>query len=82
MIGFFLSGKYFPRSREHEILVPLSMGVGKKNQKSIVDEYASHMTLFIQALSLEHAGERRFCARFHQIKSTWLVTQRSRRLVP
>ena len=33
---------HFPRSREHEILVSLSiMGVWKNNQKSIVDECAS-----------------------------------------
>ena len=32
----FLYGKHFPRSREHEILVPLSiMGVWKNDQKSI-----------------------------------------------
>ena len=31
------------------------MGVWKNNQKSIVDECASHVTLFIQALSLELA---------------------------
>ena len=62
IIIYFLSCKHFPRSHEHEILVPLSiMGVWKKNnQKSIVDECASHVTLFIQALSLELAGERRF----------------------
>ena len=53
---FFLSGYQFPRPREHEILVPLSiMGVWKNIQKSIVDECASHMTLFVQALSLELA---------------------------
>ena len=58
MIINFLSGKHFPRSREPEILVPLSiMGVWKNNKKSIVDEYAGHVTLFVQALSLELAGE-------------------------
>ena len=58
MIVYFLSGKHFPRSREHEILVPLSiMGVRKNNQKFIVDECVSHVTLFVQALSLELAGE-------------------------
>ena len=57
MIVYFLSGKHFPRSREHEILVSLSiMGFGKNfNQKSIVDECASHVTLFVQALSFELA---------------------------
>ena len=54
----FLSRKHFPRSREHEILVPLSiMAVLEKNdQKFIADECASHVTLFVQALSLELAG--------------------------
>ena len=43
--------------RKHEILVPLSiMGVWKKNQKFIVDECASHGTLFLQALSIELAA--------------------------
>ena len=38
---FFLSGKHFPRSREHEILGPLSIiGIWKNDQKSIVDELA------------------------------------------
>ena len=32
----------------------------KNDQKSIVDECASHMTLFVQALSLELAGESRY----------------------
>ena len=32
----------------------------KNNRKYIVDECASHVTLFVQALSLELAGERRF----------------------
>ena len=53
---FFLYGKHFQRSREHKILLPLSiMEVQKKtNQKFIVDECATHMNLFsIQALSLE-----------------------------
>ena len=60
MIVYFLFGKHFPKYWEHEILVPQSiMGVWKNNQKSIVDECASHVTLFIQALSLELAGERR-----------------------
>ena len=36
------------------------MGVWKNDQKSIVDECASHVTLFVQALSLELVGERRF----------------------
>ena len=54
MIVYFLSGKNFLRSREHEILVPLSiLGVWRKIIKNLVDECASHMTLFIQALSLE-----------------------------
>ena len=53
MIVYFLSGKHFPRSREQEILVPLSiMGIWKNDQKSIVDEFANH----VQALSLEVAG--------------------------
>ena len=61
MIVLFLSGKHFPRSREHEILVPLSiMGVWKNNQNFIVDECASHVTLFVQGLSLELAGQLRF----------------------
>ena len=61
MIVYFLSGKHFPRSREHEILVPLSiMGVWKNNQKSKVNECGSHTTLFVQALSLELAGEHYF----------------------
>ena len=56
MVVYFLSGKHFPRSRKHEILVPLSIvGVWKNDQKYIVDECASHMTLFVQALSLELA---------------------------
>ena len=42
-------------------MVPLSiMGVWKNDQKSIVDECASQVTLFVQVLSLELAGERRF----------------------
>ena len=42
-------------------MVPLSiMGVWKNDQKSIVDECASYVTLFVQALLLELAGERRF----------------------
>ena len=32
----------------------------KNNQKFIVDECASHVTIFVQALSLGLAGERRF----------------------
>ena len=41
--------------------MPLSiMGVWKNDQKSIVDECASYVTLFVQALLLELAGERRF----------------------
>ena len=37
--------------------MPLSiMGVWKNNKKSIVDECESHMTLFVQALSLELAA--------------------------
>ena len=84
MIVYFLSGKHFPRSREHEIVVPLSiMGVWKSIVQIIlwmnhsaslgrfvphhdvvygicrelqsVDECASHLTLFVQALSLELA---------------------------
>ena len=59
---FFISGKQVPRSRENEILVPLSNnGAWKKIIKIIVDDCASHMTLFsIQALSLELAVEHRF----------------------
>ena len=39
------------------MLVPLNiMGVWKNNKKSIVDKCASHVTLFVQALSLELAG--------------------------
>ena len=61
MIVYFLSGKHFPRSREHDLLVSLSIiGVWKNYDKSIVDECASQVTLFVQALSLELAGERRF----------------------
>ena len=44
-------------------MLPLSIMVVKKkiNQKFIVDECASHVTLFsTQALSLELAGKRRF----------------------
>ena len=49
--------EHFPRSRKNEIWVPLStMGVWKSNQKSIVDECASHVTIFVQALSLELAA--------------------------
>ena len=34
MIVYFLSGKHFPRSRKHDILVPLSiMGVWKNDEK-------------------------------------------------
>ena len=41
--------------------MPLSiMGVWKNDQKSIVDECASYVTLFVQALLLELAGKRRF----------------------
>ena len=70
MIIYFLSGKHFPRSREHEILVPLSiMGVWKNNQNFIVDECASHVTLFVQGLSLELAGERR-CATLSSLAIT------------
>ena len=63
MIVYFLSCNYFPRSREHELLVALSiMGVWKKNnQKSLVDEYANHVTLIIQALSLEFAAFAIYC---------------------
>ena len=52
----FLYGKHFPRSREHKILVPLSiMGVWKMIKNLlIVDE--CHVTLFVQALSLELAA--------------------------
>ena len=62
----FLPGKHLPRSREHEILLPLSiMGVWKKTyQKFIVDECASHVTLSsifsIQSLSKDLASKRRF----------------------
>ena len=57
MIIYFLSGKHILRSFENEILVPLStMGVWKSNQKSIVDECASHVTLFEQVLSLQLAA--------------------------
>ena len=53
MIVYFLSCKHFTRSREHEILFPLSiMGFWIK----IIKECASHVTLFIQALSLELAA--------------------------
>ena len=56
---FILSGKHFPRSREQEILVPLNiMGVWKNDQNFIVNKCASPVTLFVQALSLELAGER------------------------
>ena len=48
-----LSSKHFPRSSEHEILVPLSiMGVWKNDQKSIVDECASQVTLFVQTICI------------------------------
>ena len=40
--------------------VPKCPKISKNNQKSIVDECTSHVTLFIQALSLEFTGERRF----------------------
>ena len=57
MIVYFLSGKHFQRSRDHEILLLLSiMGVWKNNKKSMVDKCASHVTLFVQALSLEVAA--------------------------
>ena len=61
MIVNFLSGKHIPRSHEHEIFVPLSiMGDWNNDQYSIADECASHVTLFVQALFLELAGERCF----------------------
>mgnify|MGYP003690918819 CR=1 FL=1 len=61
MKDYFVSGKHFPRSREHDLLVPLSiMLVWKNDPKSIVDERASHVPVFVQALSLELAGERSF----------------------
>ena len=54
MIVYYLFGKHFPRSCEHEILVPLSIvGVWRNNHK--VDECTRHVTLFVQALSLELA---------------------------
>ena len=49
--------RHFPRSLEQKILLPLSvMGVWKNNQISIVEECASHVTLFVHALSLELAA--------------------------
>ena len=51
MIVCFLSSKNFPRSPEHEILVsPRIIRVWKNDKKSIVDECASHVTIFVQAL--------------------------------
>ena len=51
-------------------MVPLSiMGVWKNDQKSIVDECAVHVTLFVQALSLELPGERREAT----LAITWVI---------
>ena len=57
MLIYFLFGEHFPRARDFGASI---MGVFKIDQKSIVDEYASHMALFVQALSLELAGESRY----------------------
>ena len=66
MIVYFLSSKHFPRSREHEILVPLSI-MEKNNQKCIVDVCASHVTLLLQALSLELDGEQLIYLHLHDV---------------
>ena len=57
----FLSRKFFPRSPVNKILVPLSiMGVWeKKNKKSTVNKYASHVKL-----SLTGVIVRALCARY------------------
>ena len=49
------------------------MGVWKNDQKSIVDECASLVTFFIQALSLELAGERRRYAHYQYKNVTNLI---------
>ena len=70
MIVYFLYGKHIPTSREQEILVPLSIiGV----MKNIVDECASNVTPFVQAFSLELAGEHRFAT----LAALAIVTQKS-----
>ena len=42
--------------------------VWKNNEKSIVDEFASHVTRFVQALSLELVGELAVAADTQRLK--------------
>ena len=57
MIVYFLSGKHFPRSREHEILLPLRIiGVWKNIIKNLCGWMCkSRDSFFIQMLPLELA---------------------------